>query len=88
MIKKITITFLTFVLFVQTAIAEEKNNKINEKLNQFLKYINEKIDDTKDYQVKKWNEGKFQIIDTKNNFLIGKTKLTGFFSDFPELGKK
>ena len=52
MIKKITITFLTFVLFVQTAIAEEKNNKINEKLNQFLKCINEKIDDTKDYQVK------------------------------------
>ena len=88
MIKKITITFLTCVLFVQTAIAEEKNNKINEKLNQFLKCINEKIDDTKDYQVKKWNEGKFQIIDTKNNFLIGKTKLTGFFSDFPELDKK
>ena len=37
-------------------------------LNQFLKCINEKIDDTKDYQVKKWNEGKFQIIDTKNKY--------------------
>ena len=88
MIKKIIITILTTLFFMQTAMAEDKNNNINKKFKHFLKCINEKIDETKDYQIKKWDEGKSQITHTKSNLLKGKTKLTAFFSDFPDLDKK
>lgn len=88
MIKQIIITILALIFFTQTAIAEEKNNKLNIKFNQFWIYVNEKIDDTKDYQVKKWNEGKLQITETRSNFLKRKKELTGFFLDFSELSKK
>ena len=88
MIKKIIITILTTLFFMQTAMAEDKNNNINKKFKHFLKYINEKIDETKDYQIKKWNEGKSQITQTKSNLLKGKAKLTGFFSNFPDVDKK
>ncbi len=88
MIKKIIITILTTLFFMQTVMAEDKVNNINKKFKHFLKCINEKIDETEDYQIKKWNEGKSQITQTKSNLLKGKTELTGFFSDFPGLDKK
>ena len=37
MIKKIIITILTVLFFIQTAIAEDKNNNINKKFKHFLK---------------------------------------------------
>ena len=87
--KKIIITILATLFFTQSAMADKKNNNINKKFKQFLKCINEKIDETKDYQInKKWDEDKSQITLTKNNYYKGKTELAGFFSDFTELGKK
>tara|TARA_Y100000022_G_C13183065_1_gene344357 strand:+ start:604 stop:861 length:258 start_codon:yes stop_codon:yes gene_type:complete len=85
MINKITITIATFIILIQTVNAEEKNNKLSQKFNQFWKCINEEIEDTKDFQIKKWNEGKNQVTRT---LIVGKQKLTGFFSDFPEGDKK
>ncbi len=85
MINKITITIAAFIILTQTVNAEEKNNKLSQKLNQFWKCINEEIEETKDFQIKKWNEGKNQATKT---LLVGKQKLTGFFSDFPEGDKK
>jgi len=85
MINKITITIAAFIILIQTANAEEKNNKLSQKFNQFWKCINEEIEDTKDFQIKKWNKGKNQVTET---LIVGKQKLTGFFSDFPEGDKK
>ncbi len=85
MINKITITIGAFIILIQTVNAEEKNNKLSQKFNQFWKCINEEIEDTKDFQIKKWNEGKNQVTET---LIVGKQKLTGFFSDFPEGDKK
>tara|TARA_S200000501_G_scaffold134771_1_gene127562 strand:+ start:63 stop:320 length:258 start_codon:yes stop_codon:yes gene_type:complete len=85
MINKITITLAAFSILTQTVNAEEKNNKLSQKFNQFWKCINEEIEDTKDFQIKKWNEGKNQVTET---LIVGKQKLTGFFSDFPEGDKK
>ena len=85
MINKITITIAAFIILTQTVNAEEKNNKLSQKFNQFWKCINEEIEDTKDFQIKKWNEGKNQATKT---LIVGKQKLTGFFSDFPEGDKK
>ena len=85
MINKITITLAAFSILTQTVNAEEKNNKLSQKFNQFWKCINEEIEETKDFQIKKWNEGKNQVTET---LIVGKQKLTGFFSDFPEGDKK
>ena len=85
MIKKITITIVAFIILTQAVNAQEKNNKLSQKFNQFWKCINEEIEETKDFQIKKWNEGKNQVTKT---FMVGKQKLTGFFSDFPEGDKK
>ena len=85
MINKITITIAAFIILIQTVNAEEKNNKLNQKYNQFWKYINEEIEETKDFQIKKWNEKKIQVTKT---LVAGNQKLTGFFSKFPEGDKK
>ena len=85
MINKITITIAAFIILTQTVSAEEKNHKLTQKLNQFWKCINEEIEETKDFQIKQWNEGKNQVTKT---LMVGKQKLTGFFSDFPEGDKK
>ena len=85
MINKITITIGAFIILIQTVNAEEKNNKLSQKFNQFWKCINEEIEETKDFQIKKWNEGKNQVTET---LIVGKQKLTGFFADFPEGDKK
>ena len=85
MINIITITIAVLIISTQSINAEEKNNKLSQKFNQFWKCINEEIEETKDFQIKKWNEGKNQTIKT---LMVGKQKLTGFFSDFPEGDKK
>tara|TARA_A100000164_G_C21730097_1_gene687151 strand:+ start:648 stop:905 length:258 start_codon:yes stop_codon:yes gene_type:complete len=85
MINKITITLAAFSILTQTVNAEEKNNKLSQKFNQFWKCINEEIEETKDFQIKKWNKGKNQV---SKNLMVGKQKLTGFFADFPEGDKK
>ena len=85
MINKIAITIVALTIFTQTVNAEEKNNKLTQKINQFWKSINEEIEETKDFQIKKWNEGKDQTIKT---LMVGEQKLTGFFSNFPEGDKK
>jgi hypothetical protein len=85
MINKITITLVALIVLIQTVNAEEKNNKLTQKLNQFWKYINHEIEEIEDFQIKKWNEEKNQVTKT---LMVGKQKLTGFFSDFPAGDKK
>lgn len=80
MINKITITLVALIVLIQTVNAEEKNNKLTQKLNQFWKCINHEIEEIEDFQIKKWNEGKNQVTKT---LMVGKQNLTGFFSDFP-----
>ena len=43
MINKITITLVALIVLIQTVNAEEKNNKLTQKLNQFWKCINHEI---------------------------------------------
>ena len=85
MINKITITLVALIVLIQTVNAEEKNNKLTQKLNQFWKCINHEIKEIEDFQIKKWNEGKNQVTKT---LMVGKQNLTGFFSDFPGGNKK
>ena len=85
MINKITITLVALIVLIQTVNAEEKNNKLTQKLNQFWKCINHEIEEIEDFQIKKWNEGKNQVTKT---LMVGKQNLTGFFSDFPGGNKK
>tara|TARA_B110000305_G_C18780019_1_gene333568 strand:- start:161 stop:424 length:264 start_codon:yes stop_codon:yes gene_type:complete len=80
MINKITITLVALIVLIQTSNAEEKNNKSTQKLNQFWKCINKETDETKDFQIKKWNEAQNQTVKT---LMVGKQKLTGFFSNLP-----
>ena len=45
-----------------------------------IKEQNNQIEDTKEFQARKWKEAKNQ---NKKNLKIVSQKLTGFFSDFP-----
>ena len=85
MINIITISIAVLIISTQSINAEEKNNKLSQKFNHFWNCINKEIDKTKDFQIKQWNEGKNK---TRKTLIVGKHKLTGFFSDFPELDKK
>tara|TARA_Y100000768_G_scaffold376560_1_gene348784 strand:- start:1121 stop:1375 length:255 start_codon:yes stop_codon:yes gene_type:complete len=80
MINKITITIIALIVFIQSSNAKEKNNELSQKLNQFWKCINEEIE-TKNFQIKKWNERKNQTIKTST---AGEQKMIVFFSDFPK----
>ena len=75
MINKITITIATFIILIQTVNAEEKNNKLSQKFNQFWKCINEEIEDTKDFQIKNGMKEKIKHED----FNSWKTKVNRFF---------
>ena len=86
MIRKITIILSAFIIFIQPVNADEKQiNDLTKKFNLFWECINQEIEDTKDFQIKMWKEAKEQ---NSKNFKTTKHKLTGFFSDFPELDKK
>ena len=81
MIKKIAIIISTFILLAQPLKADEPNlDKLVEKLNIFVKCINDEIKDTKEYQINQWTDIKKQKI---KELKIVQHKLTGFFSDFP-----
>ncbi len=85
LIKKIMIALAVFIISIQPVNANENNfNEFIQKFNEFLKCfkknVEDEIEETKDFQIKKWKEAKSQ---NKKTFLIVQHKLTGFFSDFP-----
>ena len=85
LIKKMIIALIVFIISVQSVNANEnKLNILGQKFNLFFdslkNHIVEEIEDTKEFQVKKWKEAKNQ---NKKNIKIVNLKLTGFFSDFP-----
>lgn len=86
MVKKILITLSAILMLIQPIYAEENNiNKLNKKFNLFWEYINQEIEETKDFQIRSWKEVKNQ---NNKNLKIVKNKLSGFFSDFPKLDEK
>ena len=86
MVKKILITLSAILMLIQPIYAEENNiNKLNKKFNLFWEYINQEIEETKDFQIRSWKEVKNQ---NNKNVKIVKNKLSGFFSDFPRLDEK
>ena len=81
MIKKISIIIITFILLAQPLRANEPNlDKLIEKLNIFVKCLNDEIKDTREYQINQWTDVKKQKV---KELKIVQHKLTGFFSDFP-----
>ena len=81
MIKKISIIIITFILLAQPLRANEPNlDKLIEKLNIFVKCLNDEIKDTREYQINQWTDVKKQKV---KELMIVQHKLTGFFSDFP-----
>ena len=85
LIKKMMITLAVFIISIQPVNAnEEKFDELSQKFNHFLncfkKHIETEVEETKEFQIKKWKEAKSQ---NKKTFLIVQHKLTGFFSDFP-----
>ena len=86
MFKKIIIGISTFIILILPVNADESNiKKLSQKFNQFWQFINKEVEQTKNYQIKKWAEEKQQ---NAKKLKIVQHKLTGFFSDFPELDKK
>ena len=84
--KKIMISILSFIILIQPVNADESNiKKLSKKFNQFWQCINKEVEQTKDYQIKKWAEEKQQ---NAKKLKIVQHKLTGFFSGFPRLDKK
>ena len=85
LIKKMMITLAVFIISIQPVNAnEEKFDELSQKFNHFLncfkKHIETEVEETKEFQIKKWKEAKSQ---NKKTFSIVQHKLTGFFSDFP-----
>ena len=79
------ITIVFFIISTQSVGANEnKLNELSQKFNEFLKcfkkHIEEEVEETKEFQIKKWKEAKNQ---NKKTFKLVQHKLSGFFSDFP-----
>ena len=55
-------------------------HKFNHFLNCFKKHIETEVEETKEFQIKKWKEAKDQ---NRKTFKLVQHKLSGFFSDFP-----
>ena len=86
MFKKIIIGISTFIILILPVNADESNiKKLSQKFNQFWQFINKEVEQTKNYQIKKWAEEKQQ---NAKKLKIVQHKLTGFFSGFPRLDKK
>ncbi len=84
-IKKIIIALAIFIIFIQPVNANENkldelSQKFNHFLNCFKKHIEEEVEETKEFQIKKWKEAKNQ---NRKTFKLVQHKLSGFFSDFP-----
>ena len=84
-IKKMIITIAIFIISIQPVNANENkldelSQKFNHFFNCFKKNIKKEVDETKEFQIKKWKEAKNQ---NRKTFNLVQHKLTGFFSDFP-----
>ena len=84
-IKKMIITIAIFIISIQPVNANENkidelSQKFNHFFNCFKKHIEKEVDETKEFQIKKWKEAKNQ---NRKTFNLVQHKLTGFFSDFP-----
>ena len=84
-IKKMMIAIVVFIISIKPVNAnEEKFDELSQKFNHFLncfkKHIETEVEETKEFQIKKWKEAKDQ---NKKTFKLVQHKLTGFFSDFP-----
>ena len=84
-IKKMIITIAIFIISIQPVKANENkldelSQKFNHFFNCFKKHIEKEVDETKEFQIKKWKEAKNQ---NRKTFNLVQHKLTGFFSDFP-----
>lgn len=87
LIKKLMIAIAVFTISIQPVNAnEEKFNELSQKFNHFLncikKHIETEVEETKEFQIKKWKKAKDQ---NRKTFKLVQHKLTGFFSDFPNL---
>ena len=85
LIKKTMIALAVFIISLQPVNANEnKLNEFSKKFNHFFncfkKHIEKEVDETKEFQIKKWKEAKNQ---NRKTFNLVQHKLTGFFSDFP-----
>ena len=85
LIKKLMIALAVFTISIQPVNAnEEKFNELSQKFNHFLncikKHIETEVEETKEFQIKKWKKVKDQ---NRKTFKLVQHKLTGFFSEFP-----
>tara|TARA_B100000575_G_scaffold289103_1_gene290305 strand:+ start:126 stop:416 length:291 start_codon:yes stop_codon:yes gene_type:complete len=85
LIKKMIIALVVFIISTQSVNANENkidelSQKFNHFLNCFKKNIETEVEETKDFQIKKWKEAKDQ---NRKTFKLVQNKLSGFFSDFP-----
>ena len=85
LIKKMIIALVVFIISIQSVNANENkisefSQKFNHFLNCFKKHIETEVEETKEFQIKKWKEAKDQ---NRKTFKLVKNKLSGFFSDFP-----
>ena len=85
LIKKMMIALAVFIISIQSVNANEnKLDELSQKFNYFFncfkKHIEEEVEKTKEFQVKKWKEAKNQ---NRKAFKLVQHKLSGFFSDFP-----
>ena len=65
LIKKMMIALAVFIISIQPVNAnEEKFNELIHKFNHFLncfkKHIETEVEETKEFQIKKWKEAKHQ----------------------------
>ena len=85
LIKKMMIALAVFIISIKPVNAnEEKFDELTHKFNHFLnffkKHIETEVEETKEFQIKKWKEAKDQ---NRKTFKLVQNKLSGFFSDFP-----
>jgi hypothetical protein len=85
LIKRMIITLAIFIISIQPVNANENkldelSKKFNHFVNCFKKRIEEEVEETKEFQIKKWKEAKNQ---NRKTFKPVQHKLSGFFSDFP-----
>ena len=85
LIKKMIIALVVFIISIQSVNASENkldefSQKFNHFLNSFKKHIETEVEETKEFQIKKWKEAKNQ---NRKTFKLVQNKLSGFFSDFP-----
>ena len=85
LIKKMIILLVVSIISIQPVNANENkidelSQKFNHFFNCFKKHIEKEVDETKEFQIKKWKEAKNQ---NRKTFNLVQHKLTGFFSDFP-----